>query len=112
MKGLSALLVAAVILAAGLLAFAERVERSTPAPQPPRADGSFEVIPPTAASIAAIAAIAKIGPIIGISACDAAAPVAAVVALAMIFGVAAPIVMPTDFAAPAVSMPCLVVSIV
>ena len=39
MKGLSALLVAAVIWAAGLLAFAERVERSTPAPQPPRADG-------------------------------------------------------------------------
>ena len=39
MKGLTALLVAAVIWAAGLLAFAERVERSTPAPQPPRADG-------------------------------------------------------------------------
>ena len=39
MKGLSALLVAAVIWAAGLLAFAERVERSTPAPQPPPADG-------------------------------------------------------------------------
>ena len=39
MKGLIALLVAAAIWAAGLLAFAERVERSTPAPQPRPADG-------------------------------------------------------------------------
>ena len=39
MKGLFALLVAAAIWAAGLLAFAERVERSTPAPEPPVADG-------------------------------------------------------------------------
>lgn len=39
MKGLTALLVAAAIWAAGLLAFAERVERSTPAPSPPVADG-------------------------------------------------------------------------
>ncbi|CAN7221994.1 YdcF family protein [Phenylobacterium sp. LjRoot164] len=39
MKGLAALLVVAVIWAAGLLAFAERVERSTPAPQPQPADG-------------------------------------------------------------------------
>ena len=39
MKGLTALLVAAAIWAAGLLAFAERVERSTPAPEPAVADG-------------------------------------------------------------------------
>lgn len=39
MKGLFALLVAAAIWAAGLLAFAERVERSTPAPEPAVADG-------------------------------------------------------------------------
>ncbi len=39
MKGLTALLVLAAIWAAGLLAFAERVERSTPAPSPPSADG-------------------------------------------------------------------------
>lgn len=39
MKGLFALLVAAAVWAAGLLAFAARVERSTPAPEPERADG-------------------------------------------------------------------------
>ena len=39
MKGLVALLVAAAIWAAGLMAFAERVERSTPAPEPAPADG-------------------------------------------------------------------------
>ncbi|MET3525815.1 YdcF family protein [Phenylobacterium koreense] len=39
MKGLVALIVAAAIWAAGLLAFAERVERSTPAPEPAGADG-------------------------------------------------------------------------
>ena len=39
MKGLIALLVAAAIWSAGLLAFAARVERSTPAPEPDRADG-------------------------------------------------------------------------
>lgn len=39
MKGLTALLVAVAIWAAGLMAFAERVERSTPAPSPAPADG-------------------------------------------------------------------------
>lgn len=39
MKGLTALLVLAAIWAAGLLAFAERVERSTPPPAPAAADG-------------------------------------------------------------------------
>lgn len=39
MKGLTALLVLAVIWAAGLLAFAERVQRSTPAREPAAADG-------------------------------------------------------------------------
>ena len=39
MKGLAALLVAAAIWAAGLMAFAERVQRSTPAAAPPAADG-------------------------------------------------------------------------
>lgn len=39
MRGLTALLVVAAIWAAGLLAFAERVQRSTPARQPAAADG-------------------------------------------------------------------------
>jgi uncharacterized SAM-binding protein YcdF (DUF218 family) len=39
MKTLAALLVLATIWAVGLLAFAARVERSTPAPEPARADG-------------------------------------------------------------------------
>lgn len=39
MKGLTALLVLAVIWAAGLLAFAERIHRSTPAREPAAADG-------------------------------------------------------------------------
>lgn len=39
MRGLFALLVAAMIWTAGLLAFADRVERSTPAPLPAPADG-------------------------------------------------------------------------
>ncbi len=39
MKGLVALLVAAAIWVSGLLAFVERVERSTPAPEPAPADG-------------------------------------------------------------------------
>jgi uncharacterized SAM-binding protein YcdF (DUF218 family) len=38
-KGLAALLVAAVIWASGLLAFAARIERSTPPPPPQPADG-------------------------------------------------------------------------
>jgi uncharacterized SAM-binding protein YcdF (DUF218 family) len=38
-KGLAALLVTALIWGCGLLAFAARVERSTPAPQPQTADG-------------------------------------------------------------------------
>ena len=39
MRGLVAILVAVAIWAAGLLAFAERVQRSTPAADPPAADG-------------------------------------------------------------------------
>ncbi len=39
MKGLAALLVALGIWAAGLLAFADRIARLTPAPDPPVADG-------------------------------------------------------------------------
>mgnify|MGYP000159072709 CR=1 FL=1 len=39
MKGLAAILVLAFIWAMGLLAFVERVDRSTPAPYPQRADG-------------------------------------------------------------------------
>ena len=39
MRGLVAILVALAIWAAGLLAFAERVQRSTPAAEPPAADG-------------------------------------------------------------------------
>ena len=39
MKGLATVLVAALIWASGLLAFAGRVERSTPAPDPVKADG-------------------------------------------------------------------------
>lgn len=39
MRGLVAILVALAIWAAGLLAFAERVQRSTPAAEPPVADG-------------------------------------------------------------------------
>jgi uncharacterized SAM-binding protein YcdF (DUF218 family) len=39
MKGLAAILVAALIWAAGLLAFASRIEHSTPAPEPEDADG-------------------------------------------------------------------------
>ena len=39
MKSIAALLVLAMIWAVGLLAFAARVERSTPAGDPPRADG-------------------------------------------------------------------------
>jgi uncharacterized SAM-binding protein YcdF (DUF218 family) len=38
-KGLAAILVTLVIGLAGLLAFAARIERMTPAPDPPRADG-------------------------------------------------------------------------
>jgi len=38
-RGLVAILVALAIWAAGLLAFAERVQRSTPAAEPPAADG-------------------------------------------------------------------------
>jgi uncharacterized SAM-binding protein YcdF (DUF218 family) len=40
MRGLAALLVLALIWAAGLLAFAGRVQHSTPAPMPERADGA------------------------------------------------------------------------
>ncbi|RZJ82842.1 MAG: YdcF family protein, partial [Brevundimonas sp.] len=39
MRGLIALLVVAAIWASGLLAFAARVDRSTPAPEPQAADG-------------------------------------------------------------------------
>ena len=39
MRGLIALLVVAAIWASGLLAFAARVDRSTPAPEPEVADG-------------------------------------------------------------------------
>lgn len=39
MKGLAALLVTALIWASGLLAFAARIDRSTPAPEPEPADG-------------------------------------------------------------------------
>jgi len=40
MRGLAALLVLALIWTAGLLAFAGRVQRSTPAPEPARAQGA------------------------------------------------------------------------
>ena len=39
MKTLAALILIAVIWAVGLMAFADRVDRSTPAPEPARADG-------------------------------------------------------------------------
>ena len=44
MKGLVALLVAAAIWAAGLMAFAERVQRSTPAAAPPAADETLDAL--------------------------------------------------------------------
>jgi uncharacterized SAM-binding protein YcdF (DUF218 family) len=40
MKGIAALLVAAIIWTVGLLSFADRVKESTPAPLPPAADGA------------------------------------------------------------------------
>jgi len=57
MKGLSALLIVAMIWAVGLLAFAARVEQSTPAPEPPAADA---IVTLTGSSVIRLAAATKL----------------------------------------------------
>ena len=57
MKGLVALAVLVLIWGAGLMAFAQRVQRSTPAPEPPEADG---IVALTGASSLRLAAAAEL----------------------------------------------------
>lgn len=57
MKSLSALLIAMMIWAVGLWAFAARVEQSTPAPEPPVADA---IVALTGASVVRLAAATKL----------------------------------------------------
>ena len=57
MKGLSALLILLMIWAVGLLAFAARVEQSTPAPEPPAADG---IVTLTGSSVIRLAEATKL----------------------------------------------------
>lgn len=57
MKSLSALLIAVMIWAAGLWAFAARVDQSTPAPEPPVADG---IVALTGSSVKRLATATKL----------------------------------------------------
>ncbi len=61
MKGLALLLILALIWTAGLLAFAARVARSTPAPDPPVADGVVVLTGPSNTRIAAAMKLLEAG---------------------------------------------------